>query len=97
MRATYTVRPVGEVWEVNCTGVPTPLGSYPSRNAAVKAARDAAERDMPSRLVVRNRKGAIESDRPYGRDQLADDLAGLRALEEPLPEGLPPMPEMDEG
>ncbi len=97
MRATYTVRPVGEVWEVDCTGMPTPLGAYPSRNAAVKAARDAAERDMPSRLVVRNRRGGIDSDRSYGRDQLADDLAELRGMEEPLPEGLSPMPEMEEG
>ena len=97
MRATYTVRPVDERWEVSCSGVPTPLGLHPRRNAAVKAARDAAERDMPSRLIVLNRRGVVESDRLYGHDQLEADLEAMRALEAPLPEGLAPLPEMEEG
>ncbi len=81
MRSTYTVRPEGERWVVTCTGVPTPLGAHDRRNEAVKAARDAAERAMPSRLVVVNRHGAVESDRLLGVDQREEDIAGLRALE----------------
>ena len=81
MRSTYTVRPEGERWVVTCTGVPTPLGMHDRRTQAVKAARDAAERDTPSRLVVVNRHGVIESDRLLGVDQREEDIAGLAALE----------------
>ena len=96
MRSTYTVRPEGERWVVTCTGVPSPLGYRDHRAAAVKFARDAAERDLPSRLVVINRHGVIESDRALGVDQLEADLAGMRAMEAPLPPGLVPMPEMED-
>lgn len=96
MRSTYTVRPEGERWVVTCTGVPSPLGYRDHRAAAVKFARDAAERDLPSRLVVINRKGVVESDRDLGTDQREADLAELRDLEAPLPPGLAPLPEMEE-
>jgi len=86
MRAIFTVRPVDERWEVSCSGAASPLGLYARRNTAVKAARDAAERDLPSRLVVVNRRGVVESDRLFGEDRLEADLAGMRALEEALPE-----------
>ncbi len=96
MRSTYTVRPEGERWVVTCTGVPSPLGYRDHRSAAVKFARDAAERDLPSRLVVINRQGTIESDRELGTDQRETDLAELRAMEAPLPPGLARMREMED-
>jgi hypothetical protein len=81
MRSIYTVRPEGERWVVTCTGVPTPLGVHDRRTTAVKAARDAAERDMPSRLVVVNRHGTVESDRLLGVDQREADIEALAAME----------------
>ena len=97
MRAIYTVRPVDARWEVSCTGVPSPLGFHARRNDAVKAARDAAERDLPSRLVVLNRHGTVESDRSFGEDRLEADLEAMRALEASMPAGLHAMPEMEDG
>lgn len=96
MRAVYKVLPDAERWAIKLEGEYTPVAIHPSKSEAVKAARDMAERDMPSRLVVIDGRGKIETDKLYGTDQLEADVQGMRAMEEPMPEGLQPMPEMEE-
>ncbi len=96
MRAVYRVVPDGDRWAIQLEGRGTPLSLHDRKNEAVKVARDQAERDMPSRLVIVNGHGDVESDRLYGTDQLEADVRGMRSMEEPLPEGLEPMPEMEE-
>ena len=95
MRATYEVAPDGERWIVRLEGHYTPLAVFDHRNEAVKDARHRAERDLPSRLLLRDRHGHVQSDRLFGRDQLEEDIAGMRALE-PDRGALSPMPEMED-
>lgn len=98
MRAVYRVVPDGDRWAIKLEGEFTPLAVHERKNEAVKAARDMVERDMPSRLVVVDGRGDVESDKLYGTDQLEADVRAMRSMEEPMPEGLEPMPEMeDEG
>lgn len=94
MRAIYEVVADGEHWVVRLEGHYTPIAVFDHRSDAVKDARDRAERDLPSRLVLRNRHGHVESDRLLGRDQMAEDIAGMRAME-PDVGGLEPMPDME--
>jgi hypothetical protein len=96
MRAVYKVVPDGDRWAIKLEGSFTPVAMYTHKNEAVKAARELAERDMPSRLVVVDGRGDVESDKLYGTDQLEEDVRGMRAMEAPLPEGMEPMPEMEE-
>jgi hypothetical protein len=96
MRAVYKVFSDGDRWVIKREGAYTPVAVLDRKNDAVKAARDMAERDLPSRLVVYDAHGGVESDRTLGVDQLQQDIEGMRALEEPLPEGMEPMPEMED-
>ncbi|MDP2307198.1 MAG: DUF2188 domain-containing protein [Pseudomonadota bacterium] len=96
MRTVYKVLPDSERWAIKREGEYTPVSILPHKNEAVKAARDMAERDMPSRLIVIDGRGKVEMDKLYGTDQLEADVQGMRAMEEPLPEGLQAMPEMEE-
>lgn len=95
MRANYRVTPDGERWAITLEGRFTPLALHDRKNEAVKAARDMAERDMPSRLVVFDGHGEVESDRTFGEDRMERDIQAMRAMEGPMPEGLEPMPEME--
>jgi hypothetical protein len=95
MRATYEVAPDGERWIVRLEGHYTPLAVFDRRNDAVKDARDRAERDLPSRLLLRDRHGHVQTDRLLGRDQQEEDIAGMRALEAHRG-ALSPMPEMED-
>ncbi len=97
MRSIYTVRPEGARWVVTCSGVPSPLGYRDHQGEAVTFARDCAERDLPSRLVVLRRDGATASDQLLGKDRLEEDIAAVRELEATLPAGLNAMPEMEDG
>ena len=96
MRAVYRVVPDGDRWAIKLEGRFTPLEVHHQKNQAVKAARDMAERDLPSRLVIVNGHGNVESDKLLGTDQLEQDTQAMRNMEEPMPEGLEPMPEMEE-
>ena len=96
MRSIYKVIPDGERWAIKLEGEFTPVALHDNKSDAVKAARDMAERDMPSRLVVIDGRGKTETDKLYGTDQLEADVEAMRAMEAPMPEGLEPMPEMEE-
>ncbi|MDP2315636.1 MAG: DUF2188 domain-containing protein [Pseudomonadota bacterium] len=96
MRAVYKVMADGDRWAIKLEGTYTPVAILDRKNDAVKAARDMAERDIPSRLVVIDGRGKVESDKLLGTDQLERDVQGMRAMEEPMPEGLKPMPEMED-
>ena len=96
MRAIYKVVPDGDRWAIRLEGRGTPVELHDHKSEAVKAARDMAERDMPSRLVVIDGRGHTEADKLYGTDQLEQDVEAMRAMEAPMPEGLEPMPEMEE-
>lgn len=94
MRAVYRVVPDGERWAIKLEGSYTPLALHERKNDAAKAARDMAEADLPSRLVIVNGHGDVESDKLYGTDQMEADIREMRAMET-MPEGLEPMPEME--
>lgn len=96
MRAVYKVVPDGDRWAIKLEGRFTPVEVHDRKDTAVKVARDMAERDLPSRLVIVNGRGDIESDKLLGVDQLEQDTQGMRDMEEPMPEGLEPMPEMED-
>ena len=96
MRSVYKVVPDGDRWLIKREGAFTPLETHGHKNEAVKAARDRAERDLPSRLIVLNTHGTVESDKLLGTDQLQRDLDGMREMEAPLPAGLETMPEMED-
>lgn len=87
MRSIYTAHPEGERWLVSVSGAPDPLSVHARHHDAIVCARDAAERDLPSRLVIMNRDGQVESDRELGVDQRQADLDAQRADEPPLPVG----------
>ncbi|MFN7142943.1 MAG: DUF2188 domain-containing protein [Myxococcota bacterium] len=96
MRAVYRVVPDGDRWAIKLEGRFTPVEVHAQKNQAVKAARDMAEKDIPSRLVIVNGNGTVEGDKLFGVDQLEQDTQGMRDMEEPMPEGLEPMPEMED-
>lgn len=96
MRSIYTVHPEGERWLVSVSGVPDPHSVHANHHQAIVCARDAAERDLPSRLVILNRDGQVESDRELGVDQQQADLDAQYADEPLLPIGLRRVPEMEE-
>ena len=88
MRSIYTVHPEGERWLVSVSGTPEPHSIHARHHDAIVCARDAAERDLPSRLVILNRDGQVESERELGVDQQQADLDAEHADERPLPVGL---------
>lgn len=81
MRSAYRVVPDGDRWAIRLEGRFTPLALHDRKNEAVKAARDMAERDLPSRLVVVDTRGRVESDKELGVDQLERDVREMREME----------------
>ncbi|MFZ5477301.1 MAG: DUF2188 domain-containing protein [Myxococcota bacterium] len=69
MRSVYKVFPDGDRWSIVAGERSTPLGMYPRKQDAVKAAKEFATADLPSVLVVHSHAG-VEAELTFGTDTL---------------------------
>jgi hypothetical protein len=75
-RHVYRVTPEPEGrWIVAKEGEGQPRGSRPSRQQAVDFARELAEADQPSKIVVEGRDGTLADERIFGADSSEEQRA----------------------
>jgi hypothetical protein len=64
--ATLHVRRNGDqLWEISAEGSDTPVGTYETKKAAVRAARKAAADAAPSDLVIHRTDGSVQVSHSY--------------------------------
>lgn len=61
----YHVAPVGDAWELRIDGAAGPESRYGTKREALDAAREAANRAAPSRLVIHRSDGTIQRRHAY--------------------------------
>jgi Uncharacterized protein conserved in bacteria (DUF2188) len=66
-RHVYRVSVEGDVWHVTKDGEAPPARTFPSREAALRAAYGLAAADKPSRVTVERADGTLE-EKTFGAD-----------------------------
>jgi hypothetical protein len=67
-RRKYFVSPEGDRWRIQDVGAQQSLGEFDTKEAAVRRAREIAQGEPPSQVVIQKRDGQIETEHTYGDD-----------------------------